>query len=80
MLQSSEDDLEKPIYDSKEDPIPKIKKVGNGRGKGNVFVSWESFGKNLLNRSSAGIQEKVRNGRNMPNRDQIDEDFLNEDD
>lgn len=78
MLRSSEDDLEKPIYDSKEDPIPKARKVGNGRGASHVFVSGESFGKNPLNRSSG--HEKVRNARGVPNRDQIDEDFLAEDD
>lgn len=81
LLRSSEDDLEKPIYDSKEDPIPKVRKIGNGggRGAGHVFVSGESFGRNPLNRSSGG-QEKIRNARGVPNRDKIDEDFLAEDD
>ena len=78
MLRSSEDDLERPIYDSKEDPIPKFKNKGQARGMGNVFVSGESFGRAAPNRASA--QDKTKNARGVANRDQIDEDFLNEDD
>jgi hypothetical protein len=44
------DDLENPIYDSKEDPIPKVKKIGGNRANINM-MSGESFG-NPLNRSS----------------------------
>ena len=77
MLRSSEDDLERPIYDSKEDPIPKLKNKGQARGMGNVFVSGESFGR-APNRASA--HDKAKNSRRAANRDQIDEDFLNEDD
>jgi hypothetical protein len=49
--------LPTPIYDSKEDPIPKIKpKIGlKTNGKNNVLMSGESFGKNPLDRSSGGI-------------------------
>ena len=78
MFRSSEDDLEKPIYDSREDPIPKIKNKGQGRGASNVFVSGESFGRTPLNQS--GGHDKTKNARGVSNRDQIDEDFLNEDD
>jgi len=77
MLRSSEDDLERPIYDSKEDPIPKFKNKGQARGMGNVFVSGESFGRAP---NKASTHEKTKNTRGVANRDQIDEDFLNEDD
>lgn len=73
ILRSSGDDLENPIYDSKEDPIPKVKKIGN-RG-GNVMMSGESFG-NPLNRSSDHNQVKRAN----IHREQIAEDFLEDDD
>ena len=63
-----------PIYDSKEDPIPKAKRIGGN--KGSVFVSGDSFGQNPMNRSSG--HEKVKRG--MPHRDQIAEDFLENDD
>ena len=77
-LRTSEDDLG-PIYDSKEDPIPKYNKKGNGM-KSNVLMSGESFGKNPLNRSSGGFEEKIRNAKKgMPEREQIAEDFLEED-
>jgi len=51
---SAQEDEISPIYDSKDDPIPKQLKKGNGM-KNNVFMSGESFGKNPLNRSSGGI-------------------------
>lgn len=83
MLRSSEDeDLVRPIYDSKEDPIPKAKKVGGGN-KANVLLSGDSFGGkgiNPLNRSSGNVQERFKNQEKNVHRDQIDEDFLNEDD
>jgi hypothetical protein len=51
------DQLPTPIYDSKEDPIPKVKpKIGSkANGKNNILMSGESFGKNPLDRSSGGI-------------------------
>ena len=78
MLRSSGDDLERPIYDSKEDPIPKLKNKGQARGSGNVFVSGESFGRQAPSRASA--HDKAKNARGAANRDRIDEDFLNEED
>lgn len=47
-MRTSQDDLN-PIYDSKEDPIPRAKKQGGA--KNNMLMSGESFG-NPLNRSS----------------------------
>jgi len=73
------DDLENPIYDSKEDPIPKVKKI-RANGNGNInMMSGESFG-NPLNRSSGHNQIKNGGGRGMPHRDKIAEDFLEDDD
>lgn len=66
------EDLEKPIYDSKEDPIPKLKP--KTKPNNNVFVSGESFGKNPLNRSSGQMPKKGGF------REQIAEDFLEDDD
>ena len=67
------EDLQKPIYDSKEDPIPKIK--AKNKPSNNVFVSGESFGnKNPLNRSSGQMP------KNGGFREQIAEDFLEDDD
>ena len=60
---SEVDLLPTPIYDSKEDPIPKIKqKIGqknNGQnGKNNnILMSGESFGNNPLDRVSGGIDK-----------------------
>jgi len=75
-----DDVAERPIY-VKDDPVPRPKNIG-GRGMGKVFASGESFGP--LNRSSGGMQEKIRmgkNGRNAVNeRDRIAEDFLENDD
>lgn len=75
IMRASQDDL-KPIYDSKEDPIPKTKKTGGN--KNNMMMSGESFGNNPLNRSSGHGQ--IKNGRGIPHRDQIAEDFLENDD
>jgi len=73
---SSLDDLENPIYDSKEDPIPKVKKIGGNKGNINM-MSGESFG-NPLNRSSGHNQVK-NGGRGIHQRDRIAEDFLEDD-
>jgi hypothetical protein len=67
------EDLERPIYDSKEDPIPKMK--AKTKPSNNVFVSGESFGnKNPLDRLSGPIPKKGGF------REQIAEDFLEDDD
>lgn len=73
-IRQSQDNIN-PIYDSKEDPIPKTKKIGGN--KNNVQMSGESFG-NPLNRSSGHGQ--IQNKRGVPHRDQIAEDFLENDD
>ena len=72
-----------PIYDSKEDPIPKIKNTKLATAKQNntvIQMSGESFGGlNPLNRSS-GHQIMNKNTRNQPHRDQIAENFLEDED
>jgi hypothetical protein len=71
-----DDDFENPIYDSKEDPIPKAKKMGGNGNRANVMMSGDSFGKNPLNRSSYG-KEMANNGKNRgPHRNQIAENLL----
>ena len=71
-------DYDQPIYDSKEDPIPKGKKKTTGT-KG-IAMSGESFGgSNPMIHSSGGIHEAIKNSKN-PNknhyRGNIPEDFL----
>ena len=77
-LENSEDLGElNPIQDSREDPIPKKKKIG-AQSKNKVFISGDSFG-NPLNRSSGG--ERVAKEKRKAERHQIAEDFLeNEED
>lgn len=71
-------DIEKPIYDSKEDPIPKSKKKGAGRG---VAMSSESFGgANPMIHSSGGVQEAIKAAKHGNSRGGIPEDFLEHDD
>ena len=75
-------DYEMPIYDSKEDPIPKQKKKGPGGpgGKG-VAMSGESFGgQNPMIHSSGGMHEAIKNAKNGKNNrgERIPENFLEE--
>ena len=39
-----ESDVEKPVYDSSDGPVPKGGRGAGGRAKADVFVSGESFG------------------------------------
>lgn len=67
-------DIEKPIYDSKEDPIPRSKKKGTA---GKVAMSGESFGgANPMIHSSGGVQEAIKNARRASSRGEIPEDCL----
>lgn len=70
-------DYDQPIYDSKEDPIPKTKKKGPGGGRG-VAMSGESFGgQNPMIHSSGGMHDAIKNAKNGKTRgDRIPEDFL----
>jgi hypothetical protein len=82
---SPEKEEEKPIYESSEGPIPKIR--GNGRGKPstatvgksgtNVLNSNESFGMNAM--KSGGLGGRIQSSHGYL-RDTIKDDFLNEDD
>ena len=68
-IRISQEGIENPIYDSKEDPIPKAKKIGGNGNRANVLMSGDSFGKNPLNRSSGG-KEIVKNGKKgVPHRE-----------
>ena len=65
-------------YDSKEEPIPKYKPVQ--RPIQQNLLSGESFGnQNPLIRSSGGIQEKINRAKKQGNHDQIEENFLEDD-
>ena len=58
-------DYEQPIYDSKEDPIPKGKK--HPAGPKGVAMSGESFGgrgNNPMIHSSGGMHEAIKNSKN----------------
>ena len=45
---AGENDVEKPVYDSSDGPVPKMRQNQTGaRGKADVFVSGESFGGSL---------------------------------
>jgi len=69
-------DMDRPIYDSKEDPIPKNKKKGGNNSK-LVAMSGESFGGNPIVHSSGGMQEAIKRGKQGKTRgEQIPEDFL----
>ena len=69
-------DIERPIYDSKEDPIPKNKKKGGNNSK-LVAMSGESFGGNPIVHSSGGMQEAIKKAKHGKTRgEQIPEDFL----
>ena len=71
--QIDENDVEKPVYDSSDGPVPKNGKAVQGRGKADVFVSGESFGGRGKFKAGAG-----RGGRN--DRETIGETFLEDDD
>ena len=68
-----------PIRDSFE-PVQKTKKKINGKNGQINAMSNDSFGKNPLNRSSGG-DKIVKNGKKgVPHREQIQENFLEDDD
>lgn len=70
-------DIDKPTYDSKEDPIPKNKKKGNA-GK-YVAMSGESFGganPMVHSSGSAYMQDVIKTAKNGKSRGEIPEDFL----
>lgn len=69
-----EDDVEKPVYDSSDGPVHKGGKAIQAKPKAtDVFVSGESFGPNL-------IAQKQAQGKFIPKRETIGENFLEEED
>lgn len=71
-----EGEVEKPVYDSSDGPVPKGGRA-QGRGKSDVFVSGESFG----GRGAAfkGSGAAARNQNAQQRRETIGENFLEDD-
>lgn len=72
----SRKDIDNPIFDSKEEPLPKTKAAGAGYARA-VATSGESFGPMM--HSSGGMQEAIKNAKNRKSRG-IPEDCLEYDD
>lgn len=72
----SRKDIDNPIFDSKEEPLPKTKQAGANYGRG-VATSGDSFGPMM--HSSGGMQEAIKNAKNRRARG-IPEDCLEYDD